>query len=62
MVKIKDLMLIVKFICLLLLFGLWLYILNVENLVRIYEIKNIFVELINEDYLIGLKFVIVNKE
>lgn len=62
MVKTKDSTLIVKLICLLLSFGLWLYISNVENPVRTYEIKNIPVELINEDYLTGSKFAIVNKE
>lgn len=44
MVKTKDSTLIVKLICLLLSFGLWLYISNVENPVRTYEIKNIPVE------------------
>lgn len=62
MVKTKDSTLIVKLICLLLSFGLWLYISNVENPVRTYEIKNIPVELINEDYLTDSKFAIVNKE
>jgi YbbR domain-containing protein len=54
--------LIVKIICLLLSFGLWLYISNVENPLRTYELKGIPVELVNEDSLIDSKFAIVNKQ
>lgn len=61
MAKTKDSTLIVKLICLLLSFGLWLYISNVENPVRTYELKNIPVELVNEDYLTDSKFAITNK-
>lgn len=54
--------LIVKIICLLLSFGLWLYISNVENPLRTYELKGIPVELTNEDSLIDSKFAIINKQ
>ena len=54
--------LIVKIICLLLSFGLWLYISNVENPLRTYELKNIPVELINQDSLTNSKFAIINKQ
>jgi YbbR domain-containing protein len=60
--KSENRTLIVKFICLLLSFGLWLYILNVENPLRTYELKNIPVELINEDSLTNSKFVIMDKQ
>ena len=49
-----------QILCILLSLGLWLYISNVENPVRTYELKNIPVELVN---LAGLKqseFAIVN--
>ena len=51
-----------RIICVLLSFGLWLYISNVENPLRTYELKNIPVELINEDSLTNSKFAIVNKQ
>lgn len=54
--------LIVKLICVLLSLGLWLYISIVENPLRTYELKNIPVELINEDALTNSKFVFVNKQ
>jgi YbbR domain-containing protein len=54
--------LIVKVICILLSFGLWLYISIVENPLRTYELKNIPVELINQDSLTNSKFTIVNKQ
>ena len=54
--------LIVKLICVLLSLGLWLYISIVENPLRTYELKNIPVELINEDALTNSKFAIVNKQ
>ena len=60
--KSENRTLIVKIICLLLSFGLWLYISNVENPLRTYELKNIPVELINEDSLTNSKFAIVNKQ
>lgn len=60
--KSENRTLIVKIVCLLLSLGLWLYISNVENPVRTYELKNIPVELINEDYLTDSKFAIVNKQ
>lgn len=54
--------LIIKLICVLLSLGLWLYISIVENPLRTYELKNIPVELINEDALTNSKFAIVNKQ
>jgi len=54
--------LIVKIICVLLSLGLWLYISIVENPLRTYELKNIPVELINQDSLTNSKFTIVNKQ
>jgi YbbR domain-containing protein len=54
--------LIVKLICVLLSLGLWLYISIVENPLRTYELKNIPVELINEDALTNSKFAMVNKQ
>lgn len=54
--------LIVKIICLLLSLGLWLYISNVENPLRTYELKGIPVELTNEESLINSKFAITNKQ
>ena len=47
--KIKNQNLMAKIICVLLSFGLWLYITNVENPARSYDIKNIPVELVNID-------------
>lgn len=46
-IKNQNKTLIPKIICLLLSFGLWIYISNVENPVRSVEIKNIPVELVN---------------
>lgn len=60
--KSENRTLIVKIVCLLLSFGLWLYISNVENPLRTYELKNIPVELINEDSVADSKFAIVNKQ
>jgi len=60
--KSKNRTLIVKIICVLLSFGLWLYVSNVENPLRTYELKNIPVELINEDSLTNSKFAIANKQ
>lgn len=54
--------LIPKIICLLLAFGLWLYVSNVENPLRTRELNNIPVELINENYLADSKFAIENKQ
>ncbi|OOM82480.1 YbbR-like protein [Clostridium puniceum] len=54
--------LIVKIICVLLSLGLWLYISIVENPLRTYELKNIPVELINQESLTNSKFTIVNKQ
>ena len=45
----KEQTIIVKIICLLLSFGLWLYVSNVENPVRTHEIKDIPVEILNEE-------------
>ena len=60
--KSENRTLIVKIICVLLSFGLWLYVSNVENPLRTYELKNIPVELINEDSLTDSKFAIANKQ
>ncbi|MVX62800.1 hypothetical protein GKZ28_03675 [Clostridium chromiireducens] len=60
--KSENRTLIVKIICILLSFCLWLYISNVENPLRTYELKNIPVELINENSLIDSKFAIMNKQ
>lgn len=54
--------LVVKIICVLLSFGLWLYISNVENPLRTYELRNVPVELINEESLTDSKFSIANKQ
>lgn len=60
--KVEGRTLIVKLICVLLSLGLWLYISIVENPLRTYELKNIRVELINQDALTNSKFAIVNKQ
>ena len=60
--KSENRTLIVKIICFLLSCGLWLYISNVENPLRTYELKNIPVELINQDSLTNSKFAIMNKQ
>ncbi|MCE5221126.1 MAG: hypothetical protein LLF98_07640 [Clostridium sp.] len=54
--------LIVKIICVLLSFCLWLYVSTVENPLRTYELRNIPVELINENSLKDSKFAIANKQ
>ncbi|MBE6063354.1 MAG: hypothetical protein E7207_07325 [Clostridium butyricum] len=58
--KNKNKNLMVKIICVLLSFGLWLYITNVENPARSYEVKNIPVELVNLDAVKSSKFAIVD--
>ena len=58
----KDQTLIVKLICILLSFGLWLYISNVENPVRTYEIKKVPVELVNTDILKNSNFSVVDNQ
>lgn len=60
--KSKNRTLVAKIVCLLLSLGLWLYVSNVENPLRTYELKNVPVELINEDYLTDSKFAIANKQ
>lgn len=57
-IKNKNKTLIPKLISLLLSLGLWIYISNVENPMRTYEIKNIPVELVNLDSLKSSKFAI----
>ncbi|WP_294404210.1 YbbR-like domain-containing protein [uncultured Clostridium sp.] len=57
-IKNKNKTLIPKIICLLLSFGLWIYISNVENPVRSVEVKNIPVELVNLDSLAGSDFAV----
>lgn len=54
----KEQTIVVKIICLLLSFGLWLYVSNVENPVRAYEIKDIPVEILNEKALTNAGFAI----
>lgn len=58
--KIKNQNLMAKIICVLLSFGLWLYITNVENPARSYDIKSIPVELVNIDAVKNSKFAIVD--
>ena len=60
--KSENRTLIVKIICVLLSFGLWLYVSNVENPLRTYELKNIPVELTNENSLTDSKFAIANNQ
>ena len=60
--KSENRTLIVKIICFLLSCGLWLYISNVENPLRTYELKSIPVELTNQDSLTNSKFAIINKQ
>lgn len=60
--KSENRTLIIKIICLLLSFGLWLYVSNVENPLRTRELNNIPVELINEASLADSKFAIENKQ
>lgn len=57
-IKNKNKTLIPKIICLLLSFGLWIYISNVENPVRTYEVKDIPVELVNLDSLENSNFAV----
>ncbi|BCZ44147.1 hypothetical protein psyc5s11_02140 [Clostridium gelidum] len=59
--KSENRTLIVKVICVLLSLGLWLYVSTVENPLRTYELKNIPVELTNEDSVTNSKFAVVNK-
>lgn len=54
--------LIAKVICLLLSFGLWLYVSNVENPSRTYDLKNVPVELTNENYIANSKLAIAKDE
>lgn len=60
--KSKNKTLIIKVICVLLSLGLWLYVSTVENPLRTYELKNIPVELTNEDSVTNSKFAIANKQ
>lgn len=57
-IKNKNKTLIPKIICLLLSFGLWIYISNVENPTRNIEVKNIPVELVNLDSLANSNFAV----
>ncbi|MBN1072994.1 hypothetical protein DVV91_01280 [Clostridium botulinum] len=58
----KNKSLVAKLICLLLSFGLWLYISNVENPVRTYELKGVPVELINKESISKSNLAIVGEE
>ncbi|WP_300263013.1 CdaR family protein [Clostridium sp.] len=49
--KIKGKNFLVKFICLILSFSLWLYIINVENPVRELKLNNVPVQVVNNDIL-----------
>lgn len=60
--KSENRTLVIKIICLLLSFGLWLYVSNVENPLRTRDLNNIPVELINEGSLADSKFAIENKQ
>ena len=60
--KSENRTLIVKIICVLLALCLWLYVSTIENPLRTYELKNIPVELTNEDSLTDSDFAIVNKQ
>lgn len=57
--KSKDKNLMAKIICVLLSFGLWLYITNVENPSRNYDIKNIPVELVNTNVIENSKLALL---
>ena len=50
---IKEKNLLVKFVCLLISFGLWIYVSNVENPIKQYTITNIPVQITNSDVLKG---------
>lgn len=52
--------LIVKGVCLILSFVLWLYVSNVENPTRTLELKNVEVEILNEDVLSSSNLCILN--
>lgn len=56
--KIKNKTLIPQIICLLLSFGLWIYISNVENPTRNIDVRNIPVELVNLDSLANSDFAV----
>ncbi len=60
--KSENRTLIVKIVCLLLSLGLWLYVSNVENPLRTYDLKNVPVELTNEDSLTDSKLAIADKQ
>lgn len=60
--KSENRTLVVKIVCLLLSLGLWLYVSNVENPLRTYDLKNVPVELINEDSLTDSKLAIADKQ
>lgn len=60
--KSKDKNLMAKIICVLLSFGLWLYITNVENPSRSYEIKNIPVELVNTNVIENSKLALIPEQ
>ena len=49
--KIEGKNFLVKFICLLLSFSLWLYIINVENPVRELKLNNVPVQVVNSEVL-----------
>jgi len=60
--KSENRTLIVRIICVLLSVSLWLYVSTVENPLRTYELRNVPVELINENSLTDSKFAIANKQ
>ena len=57
--KIEGKNFLVKFICLLLSFSLWLYIINVENPVRELKLNNVPVQVVNSEVLKDYDLVIV---
>lgn len=56
--KEKGKQLIVKICCIIAAFGLWLYISNVENPIITYKVRNVPVELINDDSLSKYKLIV----
>lgn len=60
--KIKNQTIVIKFICVLLSFGLWLYITNVENPTRSYDINDVPVEVIHQDSLSKINLTLVKNQ
>lgn len=60
--KSENRTLIVKIVCVMLSFGLWLYISNVENPLRTHELKGIPVELVNQKFITDSKLAIAAEQ